>query len=179
MQTREGWKRRAWKGEALGRERPTLRVRSEGKVAPVLCAGRPESRGSSGRRRRWRWRRRRRRGGAEGGSRVRPGRRSGSRPVAQLRPARPGPRLAASVARRPAQRGLVPAPKLSLGKASGRLAARTQAPPGWRGGTRGHAAPLRRDPGPARRRPPVPKGRCPGRGPGPRPASLPRPDPKG
>lgn len=144
-----------------GQERPTLRVESEGKSCPRPARGAARVA-----------RRRRRRREAAGGAASGPGCCSGSRPGAQLRPELPGPRPAASTARRPAQRGLVPTAKLSLGKASGRRAARTQAPPGRRWGTRVHAAPLRRARGPARSRPPASEGRCPGPAPdaGPRPS---------
>lgn len=171
VQTTERWEGRAWKGGVVGRERPTLRVGSEKKVAPVLRAQRTESRGSGGG-----GGGRRRRGGAESG----PGRRSGSRPGAQLRPTSPGPRPAASAARQPAQRGLVPAPKLSLGKANGGRATRTQAPPDRRGG-RASVPPCSAEPGGrlTAARPPASEGRCPGRGRGHRPASLPRLNPKG
>lgn len=95
----------------MGRERPTLRVESEGKVALVLRAERSESRGGGGGCGRRRWRE-----AAVGGAASGPGRRLGSRPGAQLRPALPGSRPAASAARCLTQRGLVLARNFHSGK---------------------------------------------------------------
>lgn len=147
-----------------GRERPTLRVESEGKSCPNPARG-------AARVARRRWREAAVAGGG-GGSRVRPGLLLG---LAARSPTPPD-------APRPAARGLRRSPpcaawarpdsetfsRESERATSGEDAGSTRPARG----TRVHAAPLRRARGPARRRPPASEGRCPGRGrdAGPRPS---------
>lgn len=161
VQTREGWKGRAWKGGAGERERPTLRVESEGKVAPVLRAERPESRCGGGRRRRGEPRPARAAAWARG-------REPNSSPHSPARGPRPPPPCAAWT--RPGNE--------TFTRESER-ATRTQAPPGQRGG-RASTQPLCAEPGgrlAAAR--PRPRGAVPTRAGAAGPVSLPRPDPKG
>lgn len=93
--------------------------------------------------------------------------------------ARRSPARGLRAARQPAQRGLVPAPKLSLGKAKRETSDKNAGSTRPARGTRVRAALLGGAQGPAHRRPPASEGRCPGRGRRHRPASLPRLDPKG
>lgn len=131
VQATERWKGRAWEGGVVGEEDPAPSWSGK-KVAPVLRAERAEPRGGGGGRRRR---------GEPSLARAAAGARGREPNSARRSPAR-GLRRSPTCA----QCGLVPAPKLSLGKGGGRRATRTQAPPDRRGG-RASVQPSSAEPG--------------------------------